>query len=277
MGLWSRVFGLSNKPKQDGPIAPPARRAQQQPVRGAQSDQRSASAMASAVVGPLPPGVWVLAPDPSARNPTTTGQLAVVYLDGPKEPEFVVDLNQADSVARSRVVNEKVYVAAIMVENTDGDACCLGGYTRATVVRDGSNMGFENIFRKTPPAPPPPKSFDEIFRDFVAGKEHGFVMTNAAGVLGATVVPELKQRLESDLHGPQGRAAVIAFGKIDPELALPLIEQAFGSSYNATRFYAAEYLANHPTEAAKQLARQRLEVERHETARNMLTRCVSAP
>ena len=28
MGLWSRVFGLSNKPKQDGPIAPPANSSQ---------------------------------------------------------------------------------------------------------------------------------------------------------------------------------------------------------------------------------------------------------
>ena len=46
--------------------------------------------------------------------------------------------------------------------------------------------------------------------------------------------------------------------------------------YNATRYYAAEYLANHPTEAAKRLAQKRLEVETHETARNMLTRCINA-
>jgi len=141
----------------------------------------------------------------------------------------------------------------------------------------GANAGYEDLFRGPdckPPAPPK-KSFNQIFDDFVANKEHGFVLTNAAEELGADVIPELTQRLKRGLHGKKGRAVVIALGKISPELALPLIEVAFGSSYNATRTFAAEYLANHPTPAAKQLAQTVLQKEAHESAKKWLTQCIN--
>jgi hypothetical protein len=118
-------------------------------------------------------------------------------------------------------------------------------------------------------------AFGQTFERFVAGNEQDFVLTRAAQDLGELAIPELQRRLSDGFEGSEGRAAVIALQGLPPDLALPLIRVAFGSSYNATRFYAAQYLEFYPTAAAKELARERLAKETYETARKALERSLA--
>ncbi len=123
--------------------------------------------------------------------------------------------------------------------------------------------------------PPMERELTETLKAVAAGEEHATVLAERVERAGAQAIPVLRRFLESDLHGREGRAAVIGLRKLPPELSLPLVIEAFKSDWEAVRYYAAEYLVSRPSADGKAIAHNQLPKETDADVRRLLEMALS--
>lgn len=116
----------------------------------------------------------------------------------------------------------------------------------------------------------PDAKLRQLLSGVAAGDTHGWTLSEYVANLGPSAMTFLAAELRNDVDGKRGRAAVIGLREIAPEVALPLIEEALRSNWAAARYYAAEYLSLHKTEACRKLARKVVSSEADPNVRSQL-------